>query len=77
MLKGMLWIIKFLKETVAVNNKPSTSTTSTCRKQNYKTLKQSAQATLPNTGEGASALGILGVLGFAFGLAGFKSRKEN
>ena len=41
------------------------------------TAKANTQATLPNTGEGASALGILGVLGLAFGLVGFKSRKEN
>ena len=74
--KGNVVDYKVPQETVTVNNKPSTSTQATVgnTSTNAKTI---AQATLPNTGEGASALGILGVLGLAFGLVGFKSRKEN
>ena len=74
--KGNVVDYKVPQETVAVNNKPSTSTQATVGKTTT-TAKASTQATLPNTGEGASALGILGVLGVAFGLVGFKSRKEN
>ena len=74
--KGNVVDYKVPQETVAVNNKPSTSTQATVGKTTT-TAKASTQATLPNTGEGASALGILGVLGVAFGLVGLKSRKEN
>ena len=76
--KGNIVDYKLPQETVTVNygsaNKPQAQTTAG---KTTTTAKVSTQATLPNTGEGASALGILGVLGFAFGLVGFKSRKEN
>ena len=76
--KGNIVDYKLLQETVTVNNgsanKPQAQTTVG---KTTTTAKASTQATLPNTGEGANALGIIGVLGFAFGLAGFKSRKEN
>ena len=66
------------QETVTVNNgsatKPQAQATVS---KTTTTTKESTQATLPNTGDKASALGIFGVLGFAFGLVGFKSRKEN
>ena len=74
--KGNVVDYKVPQETVAVNNKPSTSTQATVENKTT-TAKTTAQATLPNTGEGVSALGILGVLGLAFGLVGFKSRKDN
>lgn len=75
--KGNVVDYKVPQETVTVNNgsankpqaKANVGKTTT-------TAKASTQATLPNTGEGASALGIFGVLGFAFGLVGLK-RKEN
>ena len=76
--KGNIVDYKLPQETVTVNNgsanKPQAQATVG---KTTTTAKASTQATLPNTGEGASALGILGVLGFAFGLVGFKSRKEN
>ena len=76
--KGNVVDYKLPQETVTVNNgsanKPQAQATVG---KTTTTAKASTQATLPNTGEGASALGILGVLGFAFGLVGFKSRKEN
>lgn len=74
--KGNVVDYKVPQETVAVNNKPSTSTQAPVGNKTTN-AKASAQATLPNTGVGTSALGILGILGFAFGLVGFKSRKEN
>ena len=76
--KGNIVDYKLPQETVTVNNgsanKPQAQATVG---KTTTTAKASTQATLPNTGEGTSALGILGVLGFAFGLVGFKSRKEN
>ena len=76
--KGNVVDYKLPQETVTVNNgsanKPQAQATVG---KTTTTAKASTQATLPNTGEGTSALGILGVLGFAFGLVGFKSRKEN
>lgn len=76
--KGNVVDYKLPQETVTVNNgyanKPQAQATVG---KTTTTAKASTQATLPNTGEGASALGIFGVLGFAFGLVGFKSRKEN
>lgn len=76
--KGNIVDYKLPQATVTVNNgsanKPQAQATVG---KTTTTAKASTQATLPNTGEGASALGILGVLGFAFGLVGFKSRKEN
>jgi SEC10/PgrA surface exclusion-like protein/LPXTG-motif cell wall-anchored protein len=76
--KGNIVDYKLPQETVTVNNgyanKPQAQATVG---KTTTTAKASTQATLPNTGEGASALGIFGVLGFAFGLVGFKSRKEN
>lgn len=76
--KGNVVDYKLPQETVTVNNgsanKPQAQATVG---KTTTTAKASTQATLPNTGEGASALGLLGVLGFAFGLVGFKSRKEN
>ena len=76
--KGNVVDYKLPQETVTVNNgsanKPQAQVTVG---KTTTTAKASTQATLPNTGEGASALGILGVLGLAFGLAGFKSHKEN
>ena len=75
--KGNVVDYKLPQETVTVNynaNKPQAQATVG---KTTTTAKASTQATLPNTGEGASALGILGVLGLAFGLAGFKSHKEN
>ena len=76
--KGNVIDYKLPQETVTVNNgsanKPQAQATVG---KTTTTAKASTQATLPNTGEGASTLGIFGVLGFAFGLAGFKSRKEN
>ena len=74
--KGNVVDYKVPQETVAVNNKPSTSTQAPVGNKTTN-AKASAQATLPNTGVGTSALGILGFLGLAFGLVGFKSRKEN
>ena len=74
--KGNVVEYKVPQETVAVNNKPSTSTQAPVGNKTTN-AKASAQATLPNTGVGTSALGILGILGLAFGLVGFKSRKEN
>ena len=74
--KGNVVDYKVPQETVAVNNKPSTSTQAPVGNKTTN-AKASAQATLPNTGVGTSALGILGILGLAFGLVGFKSRKEN
>ena len=66
------------QETVTVNNgsatKPQAQATVS---KTTTTTKESTQATLPNTGEKSSALGILGFLGITFGLVGFKSRKEN
>ena len=76
--KGNIVDYKLPQETVTVNNgsanKPQAQATVG---KTTTTAKASTQATLPNTGEGASALSILGVLGFAFGLVGLKSRKEN
>lgn len=76
--KGNVVDYKLPQETVTVNNgsanKPQAQATVG---KTTTTAKASTQATLPNTGEGASALGILGVLGFAFGLVSFKSRKKN
>ena len=75
--KGNIVDYKLPQENVTVNynaNKPQAQATVG---KTTTTAKASTQATLPNTGEGASALGILGVLGLAFGLAGFKSHKEN
>ena len=76
--KGNVVDYKLPQETVTVNNgsanKPQAQATVG---KTTTTAKANTQATLPNTGEGASALGILGVLGLAFGLVGFKSRKEN
>ena len=76
--KGNIVDYKLPQETVTVNNgsanKPQAQATVG---KTTTTAKASTQATLPNTGEGASALGILGVLGFAFGLVSFKSRKKN
>ena len=76
--KGNIVDYKLPQETVTVNNgsanKPQAQGTVG---KTTTTAKASTQATLPNTGEGASALSILGVLGFAFGLVGLKSRKEN
>lgn len=76
--KGNVVDYKLPQETVTVNNgsanKPQAQATVG---KATTTAKASTQATLPNTGEGTSALGILGVLGLAFGLVGFKSRKEN
>lgn len=76
--KGNVIDYKLPQETVTVNNgsanKPQAQATVG---KATTTAKASTQATLPNTGEGTSALGILGVLGLAFGLVGFKSRKEN
>lgn len=76
--KGNIVDYKLPQETVTVNNgsanKPQAQATVG---KTTTTAKASTQATLPNTGEGASALGIFGVLGLAFGLVGFKSRKEN
>lgn len=74
--KGNVVDYKVPQETVAVNNKPSTSTQATVENKTT-TAKTTTQATLPNTGEKVSAWGILGVLGLAFGLVSFKSRKEN
>ena len=74
--KGNVVDYKVPQETVAVNNKPSTSTQAPVGNKTTN-AKASAQATLPNTGVGTSALGILGILGLAFGLVAFKSRKEN
>ena len=75
--KGNVVDYKLPQETVTVNNgsanKPQAQAT---LGKTTTTAKASTQATLPNTGEGASALGIFGVLGFAFGLVGLK-RKEN
>ena len=75
--KGNVIDYKLPQETVTVNNgsanKPQAQATVG---KATTTAKASTQATLPNTGEGASALGIFGVLGFAFGLVGLK-RKEN
>ena len=76
--KGNVVDYKLPQETVTVNNgsanKPQAQATVG---KATTTAKASAQATLPNTGVGTSALGILGILGLAFGLVGFKSRKEN
>ena len=76
--KGNVVDYKLPQKTVTVNNgsanKPQAQATVG---KTTTTAKANTQATLPNTGEGASALGILGVLGLAFGLVGFKSRKEN
>ena len=74
--KGNVVDYKVPQEAVAVNNKPSTSTQAPVGNKTTN-AKASAQATLPNTGVGTSALGILGILGLAFGLVGFNSRKEN
>ena len=75
--KGNIVDYKLPQETVTVNNgsanKPQAQAT---LGKTTTTAKASTQATLPNTGEGASALGIFGVLGLAFGLVGLK-RKEN
>ena len=75
--KGNVIDYKLPQETVTVNNgsanKPQAQATVG---KTTTTAKASTQATLPNTGEGASALGIFGVLGLAFGLVGLK-RKEN
>ena len=75
--KGNVIDYKLPQETVTVNNgsanKPQAQVTVG---KTTTTAKASTQATLPNTGEGTSALGIFGVLGFAFGLVGLK-RKEN
>ena len=76
--KGNVVDYKLPQETVTVNNGSANKPQAQAQVgKTTTTAKANAQATLPNTGEGASALGILGVLGFAFGLAGFKSRKEN
>ena len=76
--KGNIVDYKLPQETVTVNNGSANKPQAQAQVgKTTTTAKANAQATLPNTGEGASALGILGVLGFAFGLAGFKSRKEN
>ena len=76
--KGNVVGYKLPQETVTVNNgsanKPQAQATVG---KTTTTAKANTQATLPNTGETSSALGILGVLGLAFGLVGFKSRKEN
>ena len=74
--KGNVVDYKVPQETVTVNNKPSTSTQAPVENKTTN-AKATAQETLPNTGEKASAWGILGVLGLAFGLVGLKSRKEN
>ena len=76
--KGNIVDYKLPQETVTVNNGSANKPQAQAQVgKTTTTAKANAQATLPNTGEGASALGILGVLGFAFGLVGFKSRKEN
>jgi len=76
--KGNVVDYKLPQETVTVNNGSANKPQAQAQVgKTTTTAKANAQATLPNTGEGASALGILGVLGFAFGLVGFKSRKEN
>ena len=76
--KGDVIDYKIPQKTVTVNNgsanKPQAQTTVS---KTTTTTKESTQATLPNTGEKSSALGIFGVLGLAFGLVGLKSRKEN
>ena len=74
--KGNVVDYKLPQETVAVNNGSATKLQAQVGKITT-TAKANAQATLPNTGENSSALGILGILGFAFGLVGFKTRKEN
>ena len=69
---------KIPQETVTVNNGSANKPQAQAQVgKTTTTAKANAQATLPNTGEKASALGIFGILGFAFGLVSFKSRKEN
>ena len=76
--KGNVIDYKLSQETVTVNNGSANKPQAQATVGKATTAaKASTQATLPNTGEGTSALGILGVLGLAFGLVGFKSRKEN
>ena len=76
--KGNVVDYKLPQETVTVNNGSANNPQAQATVgKTTTTAKASTQATLPNTGEGASALGIFGVLGLAFGLVGFKSRKEN
>lgn len=76
--KGNVVDYKIPQETVTVNNGSANKPQAQARVgKTTTTAKANAQATLPNTGEKASALGVLGILGFAFGLVGFKSRKEN
>ena len=76
--KGNIVDYKLPQETVTVNNVSANKPQAQAPVENKTTnAKASAQATLPNTGVGTSALGILGILGLAFGLVGFKSRKEN
>ena len=75
--KGNVIDYKLPQETVTVNNGSANKLQAQATVgKTTTTAKVTTQATLPNTGEGASALGILGVLGFAFGLVGLK-RKEN
>lgn len=76
--KGNIVDYKLPQETVTVNNVSANKPQAQAPVENKTTnAKASAQATLPNAGVGTSALGILGILGLAFGLVGFKSRKEN
>ena len=76
--KGNVVDYKIPQENVAVHNVfASTLTTQAQVGKTTTTTQVNAQATLPNTGEKASALGILGLLGFVLGLFSFKSRKEN
>ena len=76
--KGNIVDYKIPQETVTVSNGSANKPTTQAQVgQTTTTAKATKQATLPNTGEGASSLGVLGILGFAFGLVGFKSRKEN
>jgi SEC10/PgrA surface exclusion-like protein/LPXTG-motif cell wall-anchored protein len=76
--KGNVVDYKIPQETVTVNNGSANKPQAQAQVgKTTTTAKANAQATLPNTGEKASALGVLGILGFAFGLVGFKPRKEN
>ena len=76
--KGNVVDYKIPQETVTVNNGSANKPQAQAQVgKTTTTAKANAQATLPNTGVGTSALGILGILGLAFGLVGFKSRKEN
>ena len=76
--KGNVVDYKLPQETVTVNNgsanKPQAQATVG---KTTTTAKASAQATLPNTGEKASALGIFGLLGLVLGFVYMGRKEEN